>query len=346
MAQSRRVTLSAQNVSMETAFRDIERQTGMTFAFNNSKLDLSRKVTVVGNNVSLEEVLRQLLKGTGHTSQVSGRLILIVPPKEAGQLTMEDLAGRTNNRRMTPEEYAEFEAAVKAYNLGALLEDEPKIQVSEPKNQYDPSLRDTVYSYAPQVKTPNPTGLQINRTGADEPWLNATPSKWSVKTNLLYGIAALAPNLSTEIGLGKKTSLELMGSYNGWKRKGSMDDNKKLVHWIAKIEARYWFCERMNGHFLGLHPFYWQYNVSEHKVPGMFKKEYRYEGHAFGVGISYGYHWMLNRRWGLEFNVGAGVAFMKHDRYSCTRCNDSQGEFKKTYVGPTSAGIKVVYIIK
>ena len=38
----------------------------------------------------------------------------------------------------------------------------------------------------------------------------------ALKTNLLYW-ATTTPNLSAEFGLGKRTSLELTGAYNGWK---------------------------------------------------------------------------------------------------------------------------------
>ena len=37
----------------------------------------------------------------------------------------------------------------------------------------------------------------------------------AVKTNLLYW-ATTTPNLSAELGLGKRTSLELTGGYNPW----------------------------------------------------------------------------------------------------------------------------------
>lgn len=175
---------------------------------------------------------------------------------------------------------------------------------------------------------------------------SARAQQVAVKTNLLYGAGTLTPNLGVEIGLGKRTTLDLRGSYNPWNLKGSETDNKKLVHWIVQPEFRYWLCQKFNGHFFGVHALYAQYNVGGHDVPMLFDKEFRYEGNAIGGGISYGYHLMLGKRWGAEFNAGVGVAAMKYDKYDCPKCGDKVGTFDKTYFGPTKAGITLIYLIK
>ena len=38
----------------------------------------------------------------------------------------------------------------------------------------------------------------------------------AIKTNLLYGGYTYTPNLSLEIGLGKRSTLDLGGGYNPW----------------------------------------------------------------------------------------------------------------------------------
>ena len=48
----------------------------------------------------------------------------------------------------------------------------------------------------------------------------------------------------------------------------------------------------------------------------------------------------------MEFNVGAGVAFMRYDKFDCERCGDKLGEYRKTYFGPTSLGVKLIFVIK
>ena len=177
-------------------------------------------------------------------------------------------------------------------------------------------------------------------------YIVSQPAKLTLKTNLLYTAATYTPNLSLEVGLGRRTSLDLTGSYNPWKLKGTREDNTKFVHWIVRPEFRYWLCERSNGHFFGASVIYWQYNISGYDIPLLFEREYRYEGNAVGAGLSYGYHLPLSRHWGLEFNAGLGVLFMEYDRYTCAKCNRDKSTQKKTYFGPTQLGIKLVFLIK
>jgi len=172
----------------------------------------------------------------------------------------------------------------------------------------------------------------------------------AIRTNLLYGAAALAPNLGFEFGLGRKTSLLVSGSYNGWNRDGLKNNNKKLTHWIAESEFRFFPCEVFNGHFFGLHGFFARYNVSGVKIPILLEsgsENYRYDGTALGGGISYGYQLMLDKRWNLEFNAGIGVAIANYDKAKCYRCGDIlENDIKQVFVAPTKLGISLVYIVK
>lgn len=171
--------------------------------------------------------------------------------------------------------------------------------------------------------------------------------KLAVKTNLLYGAGTLTPNLAVEIGTGTKTSLVLSGSYNPWNLEGTPENNKKRVHWVARPEFRYWFCERFNGHYIGANPFYNQFNISEYDIPFVdFKKEFRYQGNAVGFGVNYGYQLPLAKRWGLEFSAGVGVAFMDYDVFDCTLCAGRLESKTKTYFGPTHASISLVFMIR
>lgn len=168
----------------------------------------------------------------------------------------------------------------------------------------------------------------------------------ALKTNVLYGAATLTPNLALEIGLSKKSTLELSGSYNPWNRRGSLSSNKKLVHVLTRAQYRYWLCERYNGHFIGGGAIYTDYNVSEWRIPGLFKKEHRYEGYAVGGEFVYGHQFMLGKKWGLELGLGVGVMRFNYDKYDCTMCDREAQRGSKTYFGPTNASISLVFLIK
>ena len=139
---------------------------------------------------------------------------------------------------------------------------------------------------------------------------NINPQKVAVKTNLLYD-ATTTMNLGLEIGLGKKWSLDLSGNYNPWK----FDDETRLRHWGVQPELRYWLCEKFNGHFLGLHGHYAKYNVGGMSFLSDNMERHRYQGHLWGGGISYGYQWLIGKRWNLEATVGLGYARLWDRKY-------------------------------
>jgi hypothetical protein len=176
-----------------------------------------------------------------------------------------------------------------------------------------------------------------------------TPPSFAIKTNLLYWasiVPDVTPNLGIEFGLSKKMTFNISGGYNPWKLKGSDESNKKLVHWIVNPELRYWFCERFNGASIGLHGIYSQYNVGQYDIPLLFEKAFRYEGVAYGGGVSYNYHWMVGKHFGLELSLGAGFAYMLYDKYDCPRCSEKINRYSKSYLGPTKLGINLIYVIK
>lgn len=170
-----------------------------------------------------------------------------------------------------------------------------------------------------------------------------------IKTNLLYGGYTFTPNLGVEIGLGKRTTLEIAGGYNPWNLNGAKNNNKKSVHWLAQAEFRYFLCERFNGHFFGVHALGGQYNIGRHELPlllGKGSKDFRFEGLALGAGVSYGYQLVLGTHWNVEFNIGVGYAHLKYDKYNCPKCGEKLESSTRSYFGPTKAGISLIYLIK
>ena len=119
----------------------------------------------------------------------------------------------------------------------------------------------------------------------------------AVKTNLLYD-ATTTFNLGAEIGLSPRWTLDLSANYNPF----SFSDNKKWKHWMAQPEARYWFCERFNGHFMGLHLLGGQYNVGGVKLPFGIYPRWRTTAMRLLLrrGLAYGYQWVLGKHWSFE----------------------------------------------
>ena len=167
----------------------------------------------------------------------------------------------------------------------------------------------------------------------------------AVKTNLLYD-AATTLNLGVEAGISPRWSIDVSANYNPW----TFSANKMLRHAMLQPEARYWLCQRFNGHFFGVHLLGAVFNMGGFDFPGKRLQELktsRYEGWAAGAGVSYGYQWMIGDRWNLEASFGLGYVHAWYDRYECHRCGRrleagrSAGGFT-----PTRAAVSIIYFIR
>lgn len=161
----------------------------------------------------------------------------------------------------------------------------------------------------------------------------AFAQKIAVKTNAAYW-ATTTLNLGAEFAVGKKMTLDLTGNYNPF----TFKDNKKIMHWAVQPEWRIWTCERFAGHFFGLHAHYGQYNAGI--------KTYRYDGWLAGAGVSYGYQWVIGKRWNLEAELGVGYAYLDYDKYLRDRCGKFVESSHRNYVGPTKLSISFLYFLK
>ena len=172
------------------------------------------------------------------------------------------------------------------------------------------------------------------------------PAQVAIKTNVIPD-ALLSPNLGVEVGLAPHWSLDLTGEVNFW------SVNKHLwKHWLFQPEARYWFCDRFAGHFLGVHAIGGQYNFGKlHNnitfLGSKFKNltDYRYQGWAAGAGIAYGYAWAFAKHWNLEAEIGIGWMYTRYDKFKCNNCSKRLVKDKPhNYVGPTKVALNLEYI--
>lgn len=166
-----------------------------------------------------------------------------------------------------------------------------------------------------------------------------------IKSNVLAD-AFLSPNLGMEVSLSQKFSLDVTGQVNFW-----TVDNHKWKHWLVQPEGRYWFCQALSGHFVGLHALAGEFNLGNINLPIDFVgagthryRDERYQGWMAGAGVAYGYSWMLHKHWNLEAEIGVGWIYNHYDKYECVTCGRRTGKGHHNYFGPTKAAINIVYI--
>ena len=177
--------------------------------------------------------------------------------------------------------------------------------------------------------------------------LSVSAQNWAVKTNLLYDMTATM-NLGAEVRVSPQWTLDVSANWNPW----TFSDNKKWKQLVVQPEARYWFCEAFNGHFVGAHLLGGIYNMGNWDTGFTFLgtdfgklKDYRFEGWMLGVGIAYGYQWMLSKHWSVEAEIGIGYVYSQYDKYDCATCGETYEQDKPhNYFGPTKAALSLIYV--
>jgi hypothetical protein len=314
-AQGDSVRFERRELTVEDALLTIMEQTSYTFAINHSRIDVTQKIVLNATGMTLEQAIEQILAATGNEYEIIKRYIVIKRTK-------------STERQPVIEQKREQYDVIRVDKRPADKRKLEAIETRVPLLAID-ALTPSFYRFPIQATTHGPDKLP----------------RLAIKSNLLQAIT-LTLNLGFELGISKQITLELGGGYNPWKLNTMNESNKKLVYWIVRPEIRYWTRERFNGHFLGAHLLYGRYNISNHDIPSLFDKQYRYEGSALGVGISYGYSLMIDKRWSMEFNAGIGAARMEYKRYDCRLCDKDHVPFKNLYVGPTRLGITIAYMPK
>ncbi|BEG97924.1 DUF3575 domain-containing protein [Bacteroides sedimenti] len=160
---------------------------------------------------------------------------------------------------------------------------------------------------------------------------SAMAQRIALKTNTLY-LATASPNIETEFRMGKHFTLDLSVAGNF-----STINGNQLHFQQVSPELRYWFSRPMARHFVGVTTSGTNYNFRF--------KDHAYDGDALAAGFTYGFDWVISRRWNLETSIGAGM--LKY------RCFDyKEGEVKplspnkdKTIFAPIKLGLTISYIL-
>lgn len=173
--------------------------------------------------------------------------------------------------------------------------------------------------------------------------LRAANPQIALKTNLVWDATA-SPNIALEVGLARRWTLQTAFGINAW---SAIGQQTRMRHWLVVPEARYWFCNRFVGHFIGVEALGGQFNAGAFKLP-LYKwddlRDYRLEGWMLGGGVVYGYQVPMSPHWNFEAAIGVGYIYFDYDRYPCAECGTTQGRSNWHYVGLTKVGLSFMYL--
>lgn len=174
----------------------------------------------------------------------------------------------------------------------------------------------------------------------------ADARQFALKTNLLYDATATI-NIGGELQVAPRWSVDLSANLNSW----SFNHGRRWKHWMLQPEARYWLCEGTAGHFFAIHALGGQFNFGNlsfaHNFAGVEfgqLRDRRFQGWAGGVGLGYGYSWVLGRHWNIEAEIGLGYIYAKYDEYECEGCGRKTDKGHKGFFSPTKAAINIIYV--
>ena len=170
------------------------------------------------------------------------------------------------------------------------------------------------------------------------------PELWQrhlyVKTNVV-GWAMAVTNIAAEVDLAKHWSFALPLYWSSW---NYFKQTLKFRMLSIQPEVRYWFSEDNNGWFSGAHFGWASYNFAT-------DGDYRYQDHggntpAIGGGIAAGYRLPVsrNKRWLMEFSVGAGIYKLNYDKFYNYKNGLLIETRKKTWFGIDQAVVSVAYM--
>jgi len=320
LAQTSGITIQENNIPLKQAFEEIEKQSGYTFAYNRSKLDISQSVSLSVENKPIETVLTKVLKSIGYDYKINGNHIVLSPAEKKSTVSKKTLPVTVQPADI-----------VKDTTVVIIPQNQEVQKVPEEES------KDTI------VIQPDKTLDELLQNSSIAPSGPYSPT-WVVKTNLLYD-AMTTINIGMDFRVSKRHTLGLTLNYNPW----TFSDNKKFKILHFQPEFRYWICEPFNKHFLGVHADYARFNIGNIKMPLGFYPEledHRFQGNLFGGGITYGYQWYLASRLSLEATIGLGYYYTDFKKYDCGKCGKYIETGNKHYIGPTKIGISLVYMIK
>lgn len=129
-----------------------------------------------------------------------------------------------------------------------------------------------------------------------------TAQRVALKTNLVdWG--TLSPSLGCEFAVSNRMTLDLTAAGSPFKLKNDF----YYKHFRFQPELRYWFENLLSHHYVGVTAFYSNFDAAFNKKG--------YYGDAYAAGFTYGYNWLLSRRWNLEVSGGIGAIHYRMARY-------------------------------
>lgn len=157
---------------------------------------------------------------------------------------------------------------------------------------------------------------------------------FGLRTNVLGWLSCGTINAGVEYQFKQHVSIDLDVYANPF----VFGNQRRATHFSSSLAANFFFCEAIQGSYLGIHGRYCNYDA------GM--NVYNYDGMSIGGGIHYGYLLPLNQHWGMDFTIGVGYTHYEYDleaREYATGDHEMFGNKTENHWGITRLGVSFLY---
>jgi TonB-linked SusC/RagA family outer membrane protein len=84
-SQATRLNMNVKNVDIRAAFREIERNSGLSFLYYDQALDLRKSITISASNSTVDDLLTEMLKDTQLTFKILDNKFIVISPIDLSQ---------------------------------------------------------------------------------------------------------------------------------------------------------------------------------------------------------------------------------------------------------------------
>ncbi len=171
--------------------------------------------------------------------------------------------------------------------------------------------------------------------------LNVRAQRVAVSANLadIVNLGTLSGEIS--VATSRHISLNAGVRYNPWQygsqEKGFVQNRKRE----ASLGVRYWPWNIFSSWWFGMRT-----QVREYNLGGFFGQKFTEEGIAVGAEAAFGYSYMINSRFNVEFGAGVWSGHKWYTRYDCPRCGTiiSEENSHGWFLFPGEVMVSLVYI--
>lgn len=156
-----RINLQKKDITVVSALKEVERQSGLSVGYNDSALESSPAISLNLTDARLPEALNAILGGTGFTYEIKDRYIKIVPKPQDNRPRSRTITGRVLDERQEPLIGASI--TVEGTDVGAITDIDGRFSIEASTGNV---LRFTYLGYQPaSVKVTEKAVYNIQLTG-------------------------------------------------------------------------------------------------------------------------------------------------------------------------------------